>query len=511
MNRQMMIAVIAALIVGFGCGAAATYLTVRTADPTALRAPQGAPAGTNSDRHDGEHDGGEHGDHGHDPSRDRKGAEDAVRLTQKQVDELGIEVKAAGPGSLYFSVRLPGEVVLNPDSMAHIVARAPGVARKINKRVGDMAQAGEVLAVLDSAELATAKVDYLAKQKAMELARIDLVRTRTVHDNTRKMLELTKEFPGLEALRELEGLDLGANRSDLISAYAELSASKAEYERQQRLLGDNIASEADFQAAQSNYQKANATYQSVRDDMTFNNRRTLDERTRAFTVAEFEFKSADPQLHVLGLSEADIQGIQAETKHELSRSEIRALISGVVIERHIVLGEMIGDDDAPFLIADLSNVWANLTVYQKDLVLVRAGQPVTISCGQGIPNAAATIDYVSPLVDEETRTATARVVLDNPGGHYRPGLFVTAQVQVDEKQVPILVPKEALQTVEGRSVLFVETDEGFELRPVAIGRSDDTNVEITAGLKPGERFVTANAFTLKSELAKAGFEAGHGH
>ena len=73
------------------------------------------------------------------------------------------------------------------------------------------------------------------------------------------------------------------------------------------------------------------------------------------------------------------------------------------------------------------------------------------------------------------------------------------------------MPKEALQTVEGWSVLFVETDEGFELRAVAVGRSDDTNVEITSGLKPGERFVTANAFTLKSELAKAGFKAGHGH
>ena len=94
---------------------------------------------------------------------------------------------------------------------------------------------------------------------------------------------------------------------------------------------------------------------------------------------------------------------------------------------------------------------------------------------------------------------------------YRPGLFVTAEVQVDQKQVAVLVPSEALQSVEGFTAVFVEDDEGFEMRPVTVGRSDGANVEITEGLKPGERFVTANAFTLKSELAKAGFEAGHAH
>jgi len=494
MNSKVMIYTVVASILGFGCGVTATY--------SWLRVPQGAADKVSGDDHE-DHD--DHDDHDDDELGD------TVQLTQAQVEELGIEVHTAGSGSLHFSVRLPGEVVLNPDSMAHIVARASGIADKISARVGDTVEAGDVLAVLNSAELATAKADYLAKLKAMELARIDLVRTRSVHDNTCKMLELTKEAPSLEALHELEGLDLGTNRSDLVSAYADLSAAKAEYERQGKLLGDRIASEADFQAAQSNYQKANAMYQSVRDDMTFDNRRALDEHTRALTVAEFRLKSADPQLHVLGLSDDDIHRLQDESNHELSHSEVRTPISGVVIERHIVIGEMIGDDDTPFLIADLSNVWVNLTVYQKDLVQVRSGQRVSIVWGHGIPDTEGTIDYVSPLVSEETRTATARVVLDNAAGHYRPGLFVTARVEVDEQQVSLLVPKGALQTMEGRSVLFMETDDGFELRLVEVGRSDDTHVEITSGLKPGERFVTANAFILKSELAKAGFHAGHAH
>ena len=92
-----------------------------------------------------------------------------------------------------------------------------------------------------------------------------------------------------------------------------------------------------------------------------------------------------------------------------------------------------------------------------------------------------------------------------------PGLVVAGRLEIERVQVGVLVPKTALQTVEERVCVFVETDDGFALRPVVVGRSDDTNVEITAGLKPGERFVTANAFTLKSELVKAGFEAGHAH
>ncbi len=126
MNRQIMTAVIVALVVGFSCGAAATY--------SWLRAPQG-------DQYADDHEGDVPGDNI--PEEDEHG--DVVRLTQTQIEELGIEVGTAGPGSLHFKVSLPGEVVLNPDSAAHIVARSPGVAVEIKKRVGDRVEAGEVI------------------------------------------------------------------------------------------------------------------------------------------------------------------------------------------------------------------------------------------------------------------------------------------------------------------------------------------------------------------------------
>lgn len=116
---------------------------------------------------------------------------------------------------------------------------------------------------------------------------------------------------------------------------------------------------------------------------------------------------------------------------------------------------------------------------------------------------------VSPV--EETRTALARVVLPNPGGAVRPGLFVTGTVTVEDVPVPVIVPKTSIESVEEKPSVFVETEEGFVARPVTVGRSDGTHVEIASGLPPGTRYVKSGAFTLKAQLSKGAFGGGHAH
>ena len=164
------------------------------------------------------------------------------------------------------------------------------------------------------------------------------------------------------------------------------------------------------------------------------------------------------------------------------------------------------------MIADLSTVWAVLTVYQKDLAAIRSGQTVEVVASHDLAAATGTIDYVSPILDEHTRTTTARVVLANDEGHWRPGLFVTGVVVVERVRGDIVVPKTAIQTVAGRSVVFVETSDGFEARPVRLGQTDGESVEVIAGLESGERYVAAGGFVLKAEMSKAAFShAGHAH
>lgn len=195
----------------------------------------------------------------------------------------------------------------------------------------------------------------------------------------------------------------------------------------------------------------------------------------------------------------------------LAPFDLKTQIEGVVIAKHITRGEPVSREQAAFVVADLRDVWVDISVYQKDLPLLRVGQPVVVSAGHELEEARGEISYVAPVVDEATRTATARVVLSNPDGIWRPGLFVTARVEVAREEVPLAVPKSALQVLDDRTVVFVEDEDGFEPRPVELGRRGDRHVEILSGLSPGQRYVAAGGFTLKAELQRGEFAGGHAH
>lgn len=200
-----------------------------------------------------------------------------------------------------------------------------------------------------------------------------------------------------------------------------------------------------------------------------------------------------------------------ESNESLTPYEMKSLIDGTVIDMHVAVGEMIGDQTHAYQIADLSQVWARVSVYQKDLPQIRLHQPAIVSAGWGIRDARGKISYLSPTVDERTRTATARVVLANESGIWRPGMFVSIKVQTGQINASIVAPKTALQTIEDQICLFVETEEGFKAQPVFTGHSNDVAVEITSGLAPGQRYVTQGSFALKAEVMKASFGDGHGH
>lgn len=200
-----------------------------------------------------------------------------------------------------------------------------------------------------------------------------------------------------------------------------------------------------------------------------------------------------------------------ESDESLSPYEMKTLIAGTVIDKHITLGEAVSREHAAFVVADLSSVWVDITVYQRDLLQVTTGQRVSISGGHDLPLATGKISYVAPIVDETTRTALARVVLPNGDGVWRPGSFITAQIMVDRLEVAVAVPRTALQMFEGRDVVFVQAEEGFVPRPVTVGRTDQAHLEIVSGLAPGEHYVSQGGFTLKAELGKESFGGDHDH
>lgn len=190
-----------------------------------------------------------------------------------------------------------------------------------------------------------------------------------------------------------------------------------------------------------------------------------------------------------------------ESSDSLVRYELKTLIAGVVLAKDLTIGEAVTPERQTFVIADLSTVWVDLAVYQKDLAAISLGQAVRIHAVQPGPDAEGTVSYITPVVDPATRTATARVVLPNPDRKWLPGMFVTGH-PLDPRAAAVAIPPSAIQMLDGRSTVFVETAEGFTPRAVTLGRQGETLTEIVAGLSPDERVVSKNSFLIKAELAK---------
>lgn len=259
------------------------------------------------------------------------------------------------------------------------------------------------------------------------------------------------------------------NRGDLAAAQQQLSLAKTTLAREESLWREKISAEQDYLAAKS----------EVR-------------------MAEIALMRQQQKLASMGIAGGN------GTRYTLT-----APISGVITRKNIAVGQLVDMSQMLFEVADLSTVWAEMTIPTKDLGLVKAGQKVTVNATAFEQSAAGTITYIAPLVSEQSRTATARVVLENAKQNWLVGLPVDIDLVAEEVSVPISVSVEAIQTIRFGEVVFGRYGEYFEARPLQLGRRDSKNVEVLAGLNAGEQYAAGNSFIIKAELGKAG--ASHDH
>ncbi|MDC8760740.1 efflux RND transporter periplasmic adaptor subunit [Janthinobacterium fluminis] len=275
-----------------------------------------------------------------------------------------------------------------------------------------------------------------------------------------------------QVLAVIASTALSEQRSELLSAQRRLALARSTYEREHKLWQEKISAEQDYLQAR-----------------------------QAMQEAEIAVRNAGQKLSALG---ADAGG-----NGPLNRYPIRAPFDGMVLEKHIALGEAVKEDANIFVISDLSTVWAEIAVPAKDLGTVRVGGRVTVKASAFDASAAGTITYVGALIGEQTRTAKARVTMANPAMAWRPGLFVSVDVVAGASDAAVTVAADAVQTVEGQPAVFLKVADGFQATPVTLGRSDGKLVEILKGLPAGANYAAAGSFVLKSELGKA--SAGHEH
>lgn len=203
-----------------------------------------------------------------------------------------------------------------------------------------------------------------------------------------------------------------------------------------------------------------------------------------------------------------------ESNQSMTQYSIKAPISGRIIKKHAAPGEHVSESESIYMLADLSVVWANLTVYPKDASKIRIGQKVTVKVMDTGDSIQGVIQHISPVMDPQTRSITARVVLPNNNNLWRPGTFIKAQIRTESEKEGLVVDKNAVQLLDGRDVVFISHEPGvFKPVDVTVGESDSRKIFILEGLHEGAEYVANGAFELKAKIVTSSFDAhaGHGH
>ena len=350
------------------------------------------------------------------------GATVGVKISSDDITLAGIEVAIAGAGTLNRTLRVPGNVLLNPDTIAHVPAKVVGTVKELRKKLGDPVEKDVIVAILESREVADAK-------------------------------------------------------SELLTANANVDLQKTLFEKE-RYLRDS---------------KALAENQFLRTE-------------NAFAVAKLRQDVARQKLSALDVDEAEIAGLSKQPVANLRRYSLRSPISGRIIERRVDLGAPVGGDQQEkevYIVADLSSVWIELSVAPSDLATLREGESVIVRGDAKQANREATIVFIGPQLNKETRSARVILSMSNPERDWRAGAFVTAELPLSSDAVALLLPKAALQQIDGRPIVFVRSADGFEVRGVRIGRETEEVAEILSGLRVREQIAVSNTFVLKSDVGKS--------
>jgi cobalt-zinc-cadmium efflux system membrane fusion protein len=343
--------------------------------------------------------------------------------------------------------------------------------------------------------------------KPVDLEHLLVLNGSVGHDENR-LLEVAANVPGRvvsipvdlgarvrtgDPLVVIESVELGKAREEFLRELSSLRVSARSYERARRLVDAKAISEGEFQSREGDY---------------------LSRKAAA--------EAAERALHLLGENEASIARLRAAAASDVEvhaseapRLTLRAPFAGRVIDRKIAPGALFAAQQPLLTVADLSLVWVFLQAYEKDLALLKEGLPVTIRT-EAYPQETfrGRIDFVGSVLDPQARTVRARATVPNADERLKPGMFVKAVVDVpkpaEEAKNVLAVPQSALQTLEGRTTVFVQSAPGvFERHFVETGHSFEGFTEVLSGVRPGDAVVTEGSFILKSEFAKATLAEDH--
>lgn len=293
-----------------------------------------------------------------------------------------------------------------------------------------------------------------------------------------------------QPLAILDSIELGKAHSEYYQAKAQLDLASQTLEREEKLNSEKIASEKEVQEARAAFQKASA-----------------------------EFQAAEGQLRLFGLTRTQIQGLRHNAP-DATLFSVSSPLGGVVTEKHVTLGELVSPENNMFTVADIGRLWIWIDIYERNLAQVHMDDDVSVRV-DAYPDKVfrGKVAHIGDQVNTGTRSVRARVDVENPDRVLKPGMF--ARVKLSDPHSAggtaagrevLAIPASAVQREGDQSIAFIQEGERrFVRRRLQLGRPSGDFVEVTEGVKAGEKVVTDGAFLLKSEAAKETMGEGHSH
>ncbi len=281
-----------------------------------------------------------------------------------------------------------------------------------------------------------------------------------------------------QGLAVLDSIELGEAHSAYAQATSEVELARANFERAEKLRADEIIPHKDFLQARAELTKAEITQRTARH-----------------------------KLQLLGVTPDP-----GRKDRPASAFTLTAPFAGTVIDKDAVQGELAGTDKTLFSIADLSLVWIEANVFERDLARVVPGGAATVTVA-AFPDERfeGRVGYIGATLDKDTRTVMVRVDVPNKERRLRLEMFANVSIATQARVKTLSLPEEAVVLIQGQPSIFVEAEKGFVARPIAPGDKQRGHVAVKGGLQPGELVVTAGAYALKARLLKSQIGSGHAH
>jgi cobalt-zinc-cadmium efflux system membrane fusion protein len=354
----------------------------------------------------------------------------------------GVELEIVQMQPIEGSLTATGKVLAMEDKTATLGPVHDGRIVNFYAGQGSVVHKGQKLADLESADIDEAEADYL------------------------------------KALNDLEN----ANRTSA----AEIKFNQATYDRTKLLVEKEISPAKNLQQAEHDLDVAKAN------------------AANSISSAKVAVDNAKRHLMILGMSESAIAGLVKKQGLGSALFPLTAPISGTVVERDGSIGATVGSDANVFKITDLSSVWIDANVFEKDLNRIRMGESVKVTV-PALPDRSfvGRVILINSIVDPDTRTVKVRTEVANPGGELKPDMFANIEIVTAAHTTAITIPLASVLDDGGKSVVFVATDKGYDKREVTLGLKSDDRVEISQGLSVGDKVVTKGNYLLM-EQSKGG-------